>query len=433
MPHRVATARWRPAGAWERVPRNVRTLLIKSFLLNVAIYVSSGLIPAFLREAGLDVVRIGLFFSVSTVAGFVAGVSGGFLADRVGRRRVVVASVVFHAVGTAFFIIARSWVGLIAVALLWGFGNLDRAASSAITADATHEGNRGSFYGLLLSAPPLAGIIAPIAGGLIADRWGSGPAIALSLPFFALAIWVALRLRDSKPVAPAPAAPIPTEEPSSPALVQTPTGRPRFSELWHFVAGRGSASAWAVMGMWLIAGIEMGLSRPLIALYLQDRFGADYATIALNATLQFAATAAVTLAGGFLADRIGRRGVILVTQFFSAALYTLQPLTGVIAVFFGLRTVTSGVINLAVPAWEAVTVEVAPTRLRASYTGLATSGFSVGMAIGGALAGLVYGLSPALLFHATAAMELSILVIAGFWAVPAKASPGESQAMRSKA
>ncbi len=419
---RLAAVFRRGVEVWARVPWNLRALFIRSFLTNFAFHMTSGLVPAFLRDAGLDIVRIGLFFSLTDATGFVAGLTGGFLADRFGRRRVVVAATAANAVGMVLFIIAHSWLRLVMVAVLWGLGNLSRAAWSAMTADASHKGNRGSFYGLLYSAAPAAGLIAPIIGGVVADRYGRASAVALSFPFFALAIWASLRLRESHPA--------PTHPAEASEAGARNGDRPRISELWNFLTRRGSAAAWAIMAMWLIAGVEMGLAHPLIALYLQDRFGADYTAIALNAALGFAATAAVTLAGGFLADRVGRRVVILVTQLLSAALWVVQSLTGVMAVFFALRTLTSGVINLAVPAWEATMVEAASPRLRASYTGLATSGFSVGMAIGGAIAGFTYGLSHSLLFYATAAMELAILVIAARWALPVRAAPSGREAAR---
>ncbi|MHB0886793.1 MAG: MFS transporter [Bacillota bacterium] len=421
-PSRFAAAVRRVAEAWAHIPWNLRTLLLRSFLINFAFQVTSGLVPAFLRAAGLDVVRIGLFFSLTDATGFAAGLAGGFLADRFGRRRIILAGTLANAAGMVLFIAAHSWLRLVVVAGLWGIGNLSRAAWSAMTAEASHDGNRAAFYGLLFSASPVAGLIAPILGGLAADHFGQATAIALSFPFFALAILASLRLRESAPAAA-------SQGPASEAGPRN-GDHPRFRELWSFLTGRGATTAWMIMAMWLVAGLEMGLAHPLIPLYIQDRFGAGYTLIALNTTLQFAATAVVMLAGGFLADRVGRRGVVLVTQVFSAALLVAQPLTGAIAVFFALRMMGAAVINLAVPAWEASMVEAASPRLRASYTGVATSGFSVGLAVGGLTAGFVYELSHSLLFYGSAAMEVIILVVAARWALPAKARPSGREAAR---
>ncbi|MHB0886792.1 MAG: MFS transporter, partial [Bacillota bacterium] len=275
---------------WRAVPYNIRRLLAVSALFNAGVYLYSGLIPALLRASGVDVVRIGYFHSLSTAAGFVASLVGGVLADRVGRKPLIIASNLLYAVGTAAFSAAHDWPALVVVAVLWGCGALDRASRSAIVADGTRLGNRAKAFALLSAATYAAGVVAPLVGGLVAMRWGKVSLLTLAALLIAASAWTARSLR------PRPRRPATGAAPRTVRLAARPLG------LWRAVLPPAAGGPRVVIFMWLVAGVELGLTRPIIALYLQDRFGAGYAAIALTATLQSAATTVAILLGGFLAD-----------------------------------------------------------------------------------------------------------------------------------
>lgn len=126
--------------------------------------------------------RIGLGIETATrimgaygAGALVAAVLGGHLADRFGRKRVMVGSLVGGAAILAVFPLLRSpWqvaVGLFAFATV---GEMYRPATQAMIADLVEPSRRPAAFALMYVAVNLGFAIAPVIGGLLAAtsfRW----------------------------------------------------------------------------------------------------------------------------------------------------------------------------------------------------------------------------------------------------------------------
>ena len=125
---------------------------------------------------------IGLLFAGGTMVGFFAGPVGGWLADKVGRKAVVVPAGCVAAAGVAATVGldalmpggATFW-GLTAAVALWGFGNaLTWPGLSAFTADISgKKETRAQVMTLARQAGDLAFLVAPVGLGLLAELSGS--------------------------------------------------------------------------------------------------------------------------------------------------------------------------------------------------------------------------------------------------------------------
>src|SRR5690554_2058067 len=106
----------------------------------------------------------------------------GRISDRIGRRPVILISVIASSIGHLFFGLAGSLTALFAARLLTGFGNANIATVQALIADSTegHERTRG--MGMIGAAFGLGFVIGPAVGGLLV-RWG------LAAPAFAAAVF----------------------------------------------------------------------------------------------------------------------------------------------------------------------------------------------------------------------------------------------------
>jgi MFS family permease len=86
----------------------------------------------FTRVVGFSITQVGLGLSVSGIAGFAATLPLGALADRVGRRRMLVVLYVLRGLGYVAYVFVTSFAGfLVLVALM---GAADRAASPTLQA-----------------------------------------------------------------------------------------------------------------------------------------------------------------------------------------------------------------------------------------------------------------------------------------------------------
>jgi MFS family permease len=133
------------------------------------------LAPTFADELGLSGFETGAILASASLAALVVALPVGFLADRLGARRVTIASAVVFTVATLGQGVAESFWSLVLARGLFGvaFGAL-WGAGAAWLSDASPERSRART---LAATTPVAGLgftIAPALAGLVADRYDTG-------------------------------------------------------------------------------------------------------------------------------------------------------------------------------------------------------------------------------------------------------------------
>ncbi len=143
-------------------------------------------LPLFLaREMGWGMASVGAGMFALQLAGLAASPVAGHLSDRLGRRSVLMASMAMTAVVLVFMALAgKSPAFVFFIAVLGFFLYAIRPVIQAWTLEATPKNMGGSSIGILFGAQSLGAAVAPLAGGLIADRWG------LSATFYFLALTI---------------------------------------------------------------------------------------------------------------------------------------------------------------------------------------------------------------------------------------------------
>jgi sugar phosphate permease len=140
-------------------------------------------LPLFLaREMGWGMAAVGAGMFALQAAGLAASPLAGHLSDKLGRRSVLMSCMAMTAVVLVFMAVAgRSPAFVFFIAVLGFFLYAIRPVIQAWTLEATPKNMGGSSIGILFGAQSLGAAVAPLAGGLIADRWG------LSATFYFLA------------------------------------------------------------------------------------------------------------------------------------------------------------------------------------------------------------------------------------------------------
>lgn len=135
-------------------------------------------IQAFYAEAfGARPAVITLIGASYSLMQFVFMPMWGRVSDRVGRRPVILFSVLISAIGFALFGLADSLWMLFVARMLAGFGNANIGAAQAVIADVTTGENRAKGMGLIGAAFGLGFILGPAVGGPLGQ-------ISMALPAF---------------------------------------------------------------------------------------------------------------------------------------------------------------------------------------------------------------------------------------------------------
>jgi MFS family permease len=131
-------------------------------------------LPVYLAyEMGFNPFWVGAGMFALQAAGFAATPIAGHLSDRMGRRSIMMTSMAMCAVVLVFMGFAGKSHAFIAfVAVLGFFLYAIRPVMQAWLLETTPENMGGTSIGILFGAQAAGSSIAPLLGGIIADRWG---------------------------------------------------------------------------------------------------------------------------------------------------------------------------------------------------------------------------------------------------------------------
>ena len=122
-------------------------------------------------ERGLSIEQATLVVGLHGAGAFAAGALGGALADRVGRKAVLVASLAGGAVLIASVPLATRFASIAGLVAAYGLvGEMYRPAVSAVVADTVDPARQKRAFALLYWAINVGSAVGPALGGLLAER-----------------------------------------------------------------------------------------------------------------------------------------------------------------------------------------------------------------------------------------------------------------------
>jgi len=156
----------------------------------------------FVLSLGASMPTLGLLNSIGGMGGIVTTLIqslGGWLADRIGRKPLILLSSLAIILGYTLFALAgwlHIWTLLLIGIVVLGASSVARPALGAITAESAQLERQGSAFSQMQVASLIPGIIVPVLGGAVADRFGYVAifpvSIALELVVLAM-VWRGLR------------------------------------------------------------------------------------------------------------------------------------------------------------------------------------------------------------------------------------------------
>ncbi|MBI4312099.1 MAG: MFS transporter [Chloroflexi bacterium] len=210
---RTARSRGRPQER-RQGPRTFKTLLALIASLDFVMVASYFFMVVFTRnggrgsllplvgdaQAGLGPGPLGVIFTVMALINFFAVIPAGWLADRYGRKALMIPGALMTAASLSAFIFCQSFWTFLAAAVMLGLATgVVGPAPAAFVADLAPEGGRGLAIGLFRSFGDVGGMIGPVLLGWMADTASFGWALNTNAALVALsALGVALFVREAK-------------------------------------------------------------------------------------------------------------------------------------------------------------------------------------------------------------------------------------------
>jgi MFS family permease len=195
----TVTSGW--LGWWREAPRDAKRALWAAALgwmldaFDVMLYAL--VLTAVISDLGLTKATAGLIGSVTLVAGAFGGVGFGLVADRFGRTRALMGSILVYSVFTALCGLAQTGLQLaiFRVGLGIGMGG-EWASGAALVAETWPDEHRGKALGLMQSAWAVGYALAAIVTSLVLPLWGWRAVFFVGVLPALFTLWIRRAVRE---------------------------------------------------------------------------------------------------------------------------------------------------------------------------------------------------------------------------------------------
>ena len=382
-----------------------------------------------LEELKTPVLIVGMLAAIQNTSQILFQLPGGIIADRIGRKKVIVFGTALRTIAPLLMFFAKSWQMVVPGLVLNSMSSLYGPAFNAIISESLPKERRGSAFGAYRMFTSVPQIFMPVVSGYYFDMFELGRAVRYVLLMFTGAMIVVTIVRA-----------IVIKE----TLEDSGTGKTESAfmskDLWKTFRNQPRI-IYAMLGVAVIGGFAMRMTWTFLTPYAINVAGLTMTQYGMLQSIAMGISVPLYLISGMIADRFGRVPLILLARglgpFDSLSLYLFKDYNqllmayGVIGVAGGLgggRLRGGG--YMGGPAWQALIADVVPSKDRAKIMGLmGTISGIVGLP-GSLIGGYLYERDPDMLLLVGSILEaLSIPIILLFVREP-KASIVDASEIR---
>jgi MFS family permease len=336
--------------------------------------------PIYLQQLGASTMTIATVFSAFGLAMMLAHIPAGYLADRIGRKPIIIAAWTSGLVATWVMAIARTLPAFIVGVLLYGLTAFVSSPLNSYITAARGKLTPVRAMTLMSAAFNLGAMLGPISGGWLGERFGLRIVYLVAACIFIVSTGMVLFIRSQ---------PRDSHDPAAPPVKLW--ANPRFVTL---------------VGIVFLAMFVMYLPQPLTPKFLQNERGLSLESIGLLGSVGSFGNAALNLILGQFAARSGFLLAQVLVVFFSLFLWKGAGVPWYALGYFllgGYRAARSFIYAQARPL-------VHPAQMGLAY-GVAETFNSLSMTLAPLLAGVLYTRSPIVVYPVTLGLMGAALLL----------------------
>ncbi|MFX1506976.1 MAG: MFS transporter [Promethearchaeota archaeon] len=362
--------------------RNAYMLLFASQIVNIGFGLLAIFITLLADEIQLSPFEIGIIISIFMVARAISSAIVPDISDKIGRRIVLIISLIFYAASTALLGFARSFFWLFILRIIEGASaGAVFPTAEALLVDSVPTKDRGAWMGKYFTTFNFGFIIGPALGGVLFTFGETVMQLdtltAFSIPFlftgflgFLSLVSVIFFVED-----------IITKDTLDKLITDEIVDIPS-SITPHL-------NSFLIIG--ILSGFSIGLIIPIFTLHMTDTFFLDEGTVGFIFTISGSSALLVNYPAGKLSDKMNDRMVIVVAGMIVTGLafigVGLSTSIFVAIVFFIFR---SSAFQAYLPAYRAFQADKIPSMLRGKIMGRIQSAFNVGAVFGPLIGAAIY-------------------------------------------
>ena len=384
---------------------NIKAIIGSNAVSGFGTGIISPFISLYFVNIGGDPIKLGFMTSLFTIAQCLILFLGGRLADRYGRRRLIVIAAFYAILIPALYALIQDWRIFFLTSALSALGSISSPALHATVADSIPHEKRTTAISVLQVLPAIPTVISPLIGGWFIGTYGEFIGFRYACVFVAITTLVSasillLFLKETV-----------FHKRQTPQITSEHTVS--ISKVLSKESLRSLRSL--LLGYGLVAFANALVSNYYI-LYATGVIGLSAVQYGIIVSLQVFSVTLLKIPGGLAGDRYGKKKIMIIS------ILTCIPF--VVAFTFSRLFVEAAVtmVLLAVagmyyaPAHEALQADLSPREIRGRITSFWDITIAAGASAGAPLGGFLFlSINPAVPFYAFAVVEAAaaILILVG--------------------